>query len=74
MSKYISVWLTGRMTAHDIAAFAQDSVITPLTSLDPSDFPDRVVLSRDPWFVDFFAPVGSRLLWSWKFDSFVCSE
>ncbi|XP_076450182.1 dnaJ homolog subfamily C member 10-like [Babylonia areolata] len=46
----------GRMTAHDVAAFAQDSVVTPLTSLDPSDFPDRVVLSRDPWFVDFFAP------------------
>ncbi|KAK7113286.1 dnaJ homolog subfamily C member 10-like [Littorina saxatilis] len=46
----------GRATAHDIAAFAQDSVITPLTSLDPSDFPDRVVLSREPWFVDFFAP------------------
>lgn len=46
----------GRMTAHDVAAFAQDSVVTPLTSLDPSDFPNRVVLSRDPWFVDFFAP------------------
>lgn len=46
----------GRATAHDLAIFAQDSVVTPLTTLDPSDFPDRVVLSRDPWFVDFFAP------------------
>ncbi|KAK7501374.1 hypothetical protein BaRGS_00007499 [Batillaria attramentaria] len=46
----------GRATAHDIAIFAQDSSVTPLTNLDPSDFPDRVVLSRDPWFVDFFAP------------------
>jgi hypothetical protein len=49
------------MTAHDIAAFAQDSVLTPLTTLYPSDFPDRVVNSRDPWFVDFFAPVSSLL-------------
>lgn len=46
----------GRATAHDVAIFAQDSVVTPLTNLVPSDFPDRVVLSRDPWFVDFFAP------------------
>ncbi|PVD39550.1 hypothetical protein C0Q70_02185 [Pomacea canaliculata] len=46
----------GRVTAHDVAAFAQDSTVTPMTTLDPSDFPNRVVLSRDPWFVDFFAP------------------
>lgn len=46
----------GRMTAHDVAAFAQDSMVTPLTSLYPTDFPDRVIFSRDPWFVDFFAP------------------
>ncbi|XP_050418751.1 dnaJ homolog subfamily C member 10 [Patella vulgata] len=48
--------LYGRMTAHDIAAFARDSASTPMENLGPSDFPQRVVDSRDPWFVDFFAP------------------
>ena len=49
--------------AHDVAAFAQDSIITPLTSLGPSDFPNRVVLSEDVWFVDFFAPVSCQSEW-----------
>ena len=53
--------MTGRTTAHDIAAFTQDSAVTPLTSLIPTDFPDRVVNSRDPWFVDFFAPVSKNI-------------
>lgn len=46
----------GRLTAHDVAAFAKDSVTAPLRALGPKDFPDRVVDSKDPWFVDFFAP------------------
>ncbi|XP_067687759.1 dnaJ homolog subfamily C member 10-like [Haliotis asinina] len=46
----------GRLTAHDLAAFARDSAVTKLEALGPQDFPQRVVLSQDPWFVDFFAP------------------
>ncbi|XP_059164242.1 dnaJ homolog subfamily C member 10-like [Physella acuta] len=46
----------GRITAHDIAAFVHDSADTPLENLSPEDFPDRVVNSKEPWFVDFFAP------------------
>lgn len=46
----------GRLTAHDVAAFAKDSITAPLMALGPKDFPDRVVDSKDPWFVDFFAP------------------
>lgn len=46
----------GRMTAHDIAAFARDSAVTPLEALGPDDFPERVMHSNDPWFVDYFAP------------------
>ncbi|GAB1598037.1 dnaJ homolog subfamily C member 10-like [Argonauta hians] len=46
----------GRATAHDVAAFAKESVKATLEALGPSDFPQRVVDSQDPWFVDFFAP------------------
>ncbi|ESP03215.1 hypothetical protein LOTGIDRAFT_171701 [Lottia gigantea] len=46
----------GRVTAHDITAFAEDSATSPLENLGPGDFPNRVVLSQDNWFVDFFAP------------------
>lgn len=53
----IFISLAGRLTAHDVAAFAKDSVTAPLRALGPKDFPDRVVDSKDPWFVDFFAPV-----------------
>lgn len=64
-------WLgsLGRVTAHDVAAFAQDSTVTPMTTLDPSDFPNRVVLSRDPWFVDFFAPVSVHIVLTVLFES-----
>ncbi|XP_029641498.1 dnaJ homolog subfamily C member 10 [Octopus sinensis] len=46
----------GRTTAHDVAAFAKESVKASLEALGPNDFPHRVVDSQDPWFVDFFAP------------------
>lgn len=45
----------GRQTAHDIAAFARDSLLTPISTLGPSDFP-QLIDSREPWFIDFFAP------------------
>ncbi len=57
------VWFAGRLTANDIAAFARDSSQTPVIVLGPEDFPDRVVHSQQPWFVDFYAPVSySRIL------------
>ena len=47
---------TGRLTAHDVAAFARDSSQTPLIVLGPQHFP-RIVDSGDPWIIDFYAPV-----------------
>ena len=46
------------MTANDVAAFARDSAKNTVTVLGPADFPERVVDSRDPWVVDFYAPVN----------------
>ena len=43
--------------AEDIASFAKESSLSHVCSLTPDDFPDRVVNSGEPWFVDFFAPV-----------------
>ena len=50
------------MTAKDIAAFAKDSARNSVVVLGPTDFPNRVVNSRDPWVVDFYAPVGWHAL------------
>ncbi|XP_076340321.1 dnaJ homolog subfamily C member 10-like [Tachypleus tridentatus] len=46
----------GRATAHDIAGFARESLSSRVHTLGPSDFPDRVIQSKDIWFVDFYAP------------------
>ena len=45
------------MTAKDIAAFAKEGARNKVVVLGPQDFPNRVVDSRDPWVVDFYAPV-----------------
>ena len=52
----------GRVTAHDVAAFARDSSGIKLEALSPRDFDSRRVgpSSRDVWFIDFFAPVSSK--------------
>ena len=50
------------MTAKDIAAFAKDSARNSVVVLGPKDFPNRVVNSRDPWVVDFYAPVSEQNL------------
>ena len=52
----------GRTTAKDIAAFAKDSARNSVVVLGPKDFPNRVVNSRDPWVVDFYAPVREHNL------------
>ena len=51
--------IPGRVSAHDVAAFAKDCSVTPVEVLSPTDFPDRVQHSQDMWFVDFFAPVST---------------
>ena len=51
--------ILGRVSAHDVAAFAKDCSVTPVEVLSPTDFPDRVQHSQDMWFVDFFAPVST---------------
>ena len=53
--------VTGRVTAHDVAAFARDSAGIKLEALGPRDFESRRVgpSSHDVWFIDFFAPVGT---------------
>ncbi len=63
VSKYmytctICISYTGRLTAHDIAAFARDSSENSVTVLGPNDFPARVVESEERWIVDFYAPVS----------------
>lgn len=51
----------GRHFAPDVASFVRDVAQTKVTVLGPDDFPLRVVENRDPWFVDFFAPVKRTL-------------
>lgn len=50
--------------AEDIASFAKESTLSHVRSLTPADFPDRVINSREPWFVDFFAPVCQMIVLS----------
>ena len=53
--------VSGRVTAHDVAAFARDSAQIKLEALNSKDFfEDRRVgpSNNDVWFVDFFAPVS----------------
>jgi len=57
MILYRWCYITGRQTAHDIAAFARESSQNAVRVLGPSDFPG-VTNSRHPWFIDFYAPVS----------------
>ena len=55
----MKLWLlVGRVSAHDVAAFARECSHTPVKVLTPADFPHTVQLSQQLWFVDFFAPVS----------------
>ena len=56
------MFLSGRTTAHDLKAFVLESASSPMENLGPEDFPERVIDSKEPWFVDFFAPVGTSYL------------
>jgi len=55
------LWVAGRDSAHDVAAFARDSISTNVQALEPSNFPDRVLYKTRVWFVDFFAPVSTLI-------------
>lgn len=48
----------GRVTAHDVAAFARDASVIRLEALGPRDFESQRVgpASSEVWFIDFFAP------------------
>lgn len=48
----------GRVTAHDVAAFARDASVIRLEALGPEDFDSQRVgpSSSALWFIDFFAP------------------
>lgn len=53
--------LVGKDVLYNIVAFARDSVRAHVTTLRPDNFPsDR----KEPWLVDFFAPVSNLLLQS----------
>jgi hypothetical protein len=57
------LFISGRVTVHDVSAFTKDSINTRLESLTPIDFESRRVgpYSTDMWFIDFFAPVNYQL-------------
>lgn len=49
----------GKDVLYNIVSFARDSVRAHVTTLRPDNFPaDR----KEPWLVDFFAPVCHTLL------------
>lgn len=41
---------------YNIVAFAKESVKAHVTTLRPENFPSH---EKEPWLVDFFAPVSS---------------
>ena len=55
----------GKDVLYNIVGFARDSVRAHVTTLRPDNFPsDR----KEPWLVDFFAPVR---IFNQKFDLYI---
>lgn len=56
---YILIFLflcfKGKKILYDILAFAKESVNSHVTTLGPQNFPAN---DKEPWLVDFFAPVS----------------
>lgn len=46
----------GKKILYDILAFAKESVNSHVTTLGPQNFPAD---DKEPWLVDFFAPVSN---------------
>lgn len=55
----MSVLSEGKNVLYNIVGFARDSVRAHVTTLRPENFPSD---KKEPWLVDFFAPVGDRRL------------
>lgn len=49
----------GKKILYDILAFAKESVNSHVTTLGPQNFPAN---DKEPWLVDFFAPVSNFYL------------
>lgn len=47
--------MKGKKILYDILAFAKESVNSHVTTLGPQNFPAN---DKEPWLVDFFAPVS----------------
>lgn len=67
-------FIIGRATAHDVSAFAKDSMTTKLESLTLDDFQSQRVgpSSQSMWFIDFFAPVSIFVVYLSYRDSNSC--
>lgn len=53
----------GKKILYDILAFAKESVNSHVTTLGPQNFPAS---DKEPWLVDFFAPVSYFYLSSFQ--------
>lgn len=49
------LYFKGKKILYDILAFAKESVNSHVTTLGPQNFPAN---EKEPWLVDFFAPVS----------------
>uniref|UniRef100_T1KBH9 DnaJ homolog subfamily C member 10 n=1 Tax=Tetranychus urticae TaxID=32264 RepID=T1KBH9_TETUR len=46
----------GRISAHDVATFALESLTSHLNTLSPAQFEEAIKNQDKPWLVDFYAP------------------
>lgn len=63
------MYFEGKKILYDIVAFAKESVNSHVITLGPQNFPDK---DKEPWLVDFFAPVNIWYLYIPP--SKICSE
>lgn len=59
----------GKKILYDILAFAKESVNSHVTTLGPQNFPAN---DKEPWLVDFFAPVSYFFLSTFNIVRFSC--
>lgn len=51
-------YFKGKKILYDIVAFAKESVNSHVITLGPQNFPGK---EKEPWLVDFFAPVSTSV-------------
>lgn len=61
----------GKKILYDILAFAKESVHSHVTTLGPQNFPAN---DKEPWLVDFFAPVSYFHLSKFIIVNFLLSQ